>query len=156
MLAARGHDKPCLFVGGVLLSHINLSVSAGPWSSMTSEASRSRFRAKGFWGGLGYQGQTTTHVSETSGFCCLADEGGKATKPFFSGTCVVFWPWYPMPLKNNLAKRPLRDPFDKRHLINHPWGQDGDVDLRKCRKNHFGIPLNYHTQILINRASHPV
>ncbi len=43
-----------------------------------------------------------------------AAEGGKAKKQLISEKCVVFWPWYPRPPKNHLAKKPLRDASEKR------------------------------------------
>ncbi len=51
---------------------------------------RGAFLAKCFWGGLGYQGQKSTHVTENRVFGALV--------PQFS--------------KNHLAKKPLRDPFE--------------------------------------------
>ena len=37
----------------------------------------------------------------------------RPTKPLFSGTCIVFWPWYPRPPKNHMANTQHRDPFDQ-------------------------------------------
>ena len=43
----------------------------------------------------------------------LAAEGGKANKPLSFRKCVVFWHRCPRPLKNHLAKKPFRDPFEE-------------------------------------------
>ncbi len=95
-------------------NHTN-SEGSGPWISPThvtlygsrpcmfkyaqspihSKGSRSGSLAKCFFGGLGYQGQTTTHFPETNDLLAVPP---KAAEP-----------------KNHLAQKTLRDPFDTPH-----------------------------------------
>ncbi len=77
---------------------------------MESKGPRRFFWAKWFFGGLGYHGQNHTFPGN-EWFVGLAAFGGKDNKPFFSCKGVVFWPWYPMPPKNLLAKNPFGVPL---------------------------------------------
>ncbi len=64
------HEPEYFLLGPFLASH----------EPLFSEASRSGFLAKWLFGGLGYQGQETTHVQGKSVLFGLAAEDGKANK----------------------------------------------------------------------------
>ncbi len=75
-----------------------------------SEGCRNGLLAKWFYGGLGYKGRKTAHVSVF--VFGLAAFGSKAKQPCVSETCVFFGLGYPKPPKNHLAKKALRHPSE--------------------------------------------
>ncbi len=79
--------------------------------SQTSEAHCQMDPEVVFWPSLfwrpGVPRQQNHTCSRNARFFGRAAEGGRAKNPPVSGKRVVFWPWYPRPPKNHLAKTTL-------------------------------------------------
>ncbi len=65
-----------------------------------------------FFGGLGCQGQRTTHVQEHNCFLALPPSAARPQNHLFLENLGFCWPWYPKPPKNHVAKNKFRDPSD--------------------------------------------
>jgi hypothetical protein len=88
--------------------------------------------------GLRYQGQTP-HIFRKSMVCCHCRlrRQGQQKRDFPEN--VWFWgPWYPRPPKNNLATKPLRDPFDH-------WSVSGPENDRTAPPAAAPVPASRET-----------
>ncbi len=104
-------DVPCLGAHGSRLDVLELAGDDSAYLRLGCELSFKGipkcFLGHVFFWRLGAPRPKPTHFPALSVFVGLAAEGGKANKPFFSSSYMVFWPRYPRPPKT--TKKTLRE-----------------------------------------------